>query len=147
MIDVSRAAADRGSSLVEVLLATAILGGAAVALLTALATVHALDREATPSATLVVTAASVVDAMRDPARNPFVDCATPADYDPLAGIDDAVRPAVTIEAVAYWDGSGFGAECPDVSGADPAVQAAARLQRITVRVGEGRPIDVVKRGS
>jgi type II secretory pathway pseudopilin PulG len=144
--------ADEGTTLVEVLVATVILGIGVVAILTGLLTfISSADRHRrlADSNTVLLRAA---DAVIDPARNAYTNCATTVSYNPTAGfsVPSGWTPAaVSITSVQYWDGSQFQAVCYD---ADPNIGSMVRLQQIGLRVAspDGRAnvtLNIVKRGT
>jgi len=140
---------DSGVTLIEVMMAAAILATAAVALLIALTTVQASTRQGATNASLVAAMPSVVEAILDPTRNPFVPCAQPGDYDPTIGVDIESLGGVevgdiTVTEVLWWNGSSFDTDLGHCTG-------GARLQQVTVHFGSAehnvdRSIEVIKRG-
>ncbi|MGD9795671.1 MAG: type II secretion system protein [Acidimicrobiia bacterium] len=145
------AATDEGFTLIEVLIAVALLGAGAVTGLAALATLSSsssLSRDTSQARALLSSAAQAVV---DQGRNPYdADC--DATYDPLAGgtvtlpSSPVVWPSSSVAiSVEYWNGTGFGTTCYDV--ANPF----ARMQRITVTVHSpdnrvSEQVTVLKRG-
>lgn len=141
-----------GFTLVEVLVALAILGIAFAVLLGGMQTtilgsdIH--RQEASAGAVLVQAA----EAVKDEDRNKFLTCAQVASgstynpYDGMANLPDgwAASGAITVDSIRSWNGTGFQVGCPLPSD-------AWRLQRITLSVKSknGRAtetISVVKAG-
>lgn len=133
-----------GESLVELLLAVALLGTTSVSVLAAFGTLvksSDVGRRTSAAATRLTAAAQAV---ADNGRVPFLDAFAP-DYDPAVGgvlPDDTVTEVAVVPPVRFWDGSTFTDQCSDEARAN-------RLQLLTVRVrtasGEAT-VEVVKRG-
>lgn len=145
---------DEGTTLVEVLVATVILGLGVVAILTGLLTfISSADRHRrlADANTVLLRAA---DAVIDPARNGYANCATTASYNPTTGFSSQLPTgwttgAVSITSVQYWDGTQFQGTCYDT---DPNIGSVVRLQQIALRVAspDGRAtitLTIVKRGT
>ena len=123
---------EQGTTLLEVLVSVAILGLSTVALLGGLASgflATSLHRQQADAGTIL---ASAGEAVRDQLRNPFVPCATAANYNPTSGV--ALPPAwsstnvVIGPSIGYWDGTQFQtASCSDlaVPPAAPSLTAMA----------------------
>lgn len=130
--------AERGETLVEILVTVVIMGTAFVAILLGVATTFMATDTHRQEATAEGVLRSYAERIKDPRDVPYVDCTT--DPDPAAGYDAAARAAgfelpsgfsAEITAVAFWDGANpptFGG-CP---GEDHGVQ------RIDLRV-QSRP--------
>ena len=121
---------DDGLSLVELVVSIALLGIGVVAILGAYASLIVSGDRARKhgdvSTVLAAAGASVVD----PARNPYVPCASTTAYDTTAGVvlPTGLTPQlVTVTSVLFWNGDSFQATCYDQSAG-----ALARLQQITV---------------
>ena len=143
---------EAGTTLVESLIATVILGIGVAAILTGLLafirTSNRNDAAARANAVLM----SAAEALRDSARTPYVATCAAVPYTPSNAVNGVTLPpgwssaTVAIESVRYWNGAAFGTNCYDT--ASPTL----RLQEITVRItspdGLGSlSLGVVKRGS
>lgn len=143
---------EAGTTFVESLIATVILGIGVAAILTGLLafirTSNRNDAAARANAVLI----SAAEALRDSARTPYVATCAAAPYTRSDAVNGVTLPpgwssaTVAIESVRYWNGAAFGTNCYDT--ASPTL----RLQEITVRItspdGLGSlSLDVVKRGS
>jgi prepilin-type N-terminal cleavage/methylation domain-containing protein len=124
---------ERGFSLPEVLLTILIVGVTATAILggmLASTTVSSQHRSATTADTVVRSAAEWV---KDPAKNPYISCASAGSYS-LSGLSIPTGFSATISRVEYWDYSGpslpNGAYQPSFRTSCPATDQG--LQRITV---------------
>ena len=138
---------DRGVTLVELILAVALLGTAAVTLLGAFGTLVKTSDAGRKTGDLSTSLAATAEAVVDNGRNPYASCATT--YDPTAGytLPPTVRSA-TVTKVEYWDGTANAFSATTCHDADVPVW---RLQRITLQLTttDGRltrEITVVKRG-
>jgi prepilin-type N-terminal cleavage/methylation domain-containing protein len=111
---------ESGFTLVECLLAVAILGIAFAVLLggmsTSIVTSDMHRKQAAAGALLIQAVESIKDENRNPFRN--ADCASTATYNPYTGVrlppGWSPRPGYTtikVESVKYWDGSSFGDNC------------------------------------
>lgn len=141
----TRPRGDAGESLLEILLAIAIMGIAFAAILAGLGTAVAtsgINREQADDSAYVRAIAERLEAV-----TPFPSCATAqAAYEAALTAAPAITPPAGASrslAVSYWDGSDFdGNPCT----------SATTLHRITVtttpadlRATAPRPLDVVKR--
>jgi prepilin-type N-terminal cleavage/methylation domain-containing protein len=141
---------DGGFSLVELVVAISLLGLGVVAILGAYATLILSGDRARKFGDISTVVAAASAAVVDPGRNPYVPCATPASYDPVAGVtlpNGLTADRVTVTSVQYWDGSTFQPKCYDVT-----VGSYVRLQEITLAIEsvDGRvrqSVTVLKRGS
>jgi type II secretory pathway pseudopilin PulG len=141
---------DGGLTLVELVVAIALLGMGVVAILSAYATLIVTGDRARKHGDVGTVIAAASAAVVDPGRNPYEPCASSGSYDPTRGItlpSGLTADHVTVTAVRYWDGTSFQATCYDDS-----VGSFSRLQEIAVRVesADGRVsevLTVVKRGS
>jgi len=142
---------DHGLSLIEVVVAVALLGIAVVAILSAYATLIVSGDRVRKHGDVSTVLSAAADAVVDPARNPYVPCATPSSYVPTQGIVLPVGlPAsqVAVTDVRYWNGQTFASgPCYDVS-----VGSLARLQQITLMVHSAdnrvsEELTVLKRGT
>lgn len=139
---------DDGISLVELILAVALLGTAAVTLLGAFGTLIKTSDASRKSGDLTTSLAAAAEFVVDNSRTPYVDCATKAQYTAALGTFGKPATIATVEvtSVQFWDGAAdaFGADCHD----DVEFW---RLQLVTLELtatgGESRAITVVKRGS
>jgi Tfp pilus assembly protein PilV len=132
---------EAGTTLVEVLMATAIMGIGVVAIVAGMGTsIIGTDhhRKQAQAHTVLLSAADVVKSQ------PYQACATTSSYAPATGV---TLPAgwttsyVSVESVKYWNGSAFAAACPSPD---------SKLQLVEVKVAtpDGRAADsvtVVKR--
>lgn len=138
---------DDGESLVEILVAVAILGIAFVSILTGIGTLVMgtdIHRKQSDAYVVLENAGEAVKAD----SNTFVRCAVASDY--ASALTGVTRPsgwsAPVINSVAYWNGSTFGATCYDST----AAPNLAPLQLITIEAKspDGRAdvsIAIVKR--
>lgn len=134
---------EAGFTLVEVLIAVAILGIAFAALLGGMqSSILGSDihrQQASAGAVLLQAAESV----KDQSRNAFLSCAQVAagsTYNPYTGLQSvpagwAASGAVTVTAIDHWNGTTFQSAC----------SAAWPLQRVTlsVRSSSGRATETV----
>lgn len=106
---------EAGTTLVEVLMATAILGIGVVAIVAAMGTsIIGTDhhRKQAQAHTVLLSAADVV---KSQSANPYQSCATSGSYAPGAGVtlpSGWTPAAISVQSVRYWDGSAFAAACP-----------------------------------
>jgi prepilin-type N-terminal cleavage/methylation domain-containing protein len=120
---------DAGVTLIEVVVAIALLGLAAVAVLGAFATLSVTSTRHRDLADVQSVLASAAEMVTAPSTT-RVACASPSNYQTAARA--AVLPAswspntVLVTAVQYWDGTNFGSACYDSKG--------FRLQKITISV-------------
>jgi type II secretory pathway pseudopilin PulG len=129
----ANARTERGETLVEVLLSVAILSIAIATILAGLITAVMTSGEHRSQATANSVLISALEAVKDQARNPYVNCATT--YDPTAGVTlPAGWSAVTITAVKYWSGTAFVASGALTSPCPATPAADKKLQLITVQV-------------
>lgn len=126
---------ERGAGLVEVLMAVAILGIATTALLGGLTTLIVASDSKAEHARAATVLTSAADRLRDSSVT-HVRCALPSEASYLAAVRSAGLPpgwtssAITITAVQYWDGEGFGTTCHDTD----ALGRLLRLQLVTIAV-------------
>ena len=123
----------RGLSLIEALIAVALLGIIGVAVISAVMTAVRSDGQHRSRSTAAVAARNYADAL-DAA--PYADCASTAQYGPgVLGLDQT-NSTITVDSVRYWNGSAL----PTVAEPSAAAWAAAfppscttdrGLQRIT----------------
>lgn len=140
---------DAGESLLELLVAVALLGTASVSILAGFGTLiktSAAGKKTADTATVLTAAAESVS---DNVRNPYQADCQPLRYDPLAGVTlpaGVAATEVSIDAVRYWDGDEFVADaelCVD----DTVPEYRLQLVTVAVRTSASeRTIDVVKRG-
>lgn len=137
---------DAGATFVELLVSIVLLGTAGIAVLTALSTtlqstqVH--DRVATAQSQLADAGDVLADVTYASGDPHYIECASPAEYTTLlstAWPDQAVSfPNVSVAAVDFWDGSGWGI----------CVLGTSQMQRIVLRATVDsltRELSVVKR--
>lgn len=141
---------DAGFSLVEVLIAVAIMGIAMVAVLGALGTQISgvrVHRNQSDANTVVVSAAERV---KDPSLAAYAPCSDGSTY---ATVARAVTPpadwtargwsaasSMRVPSVLFWNGSAFGATCYDNDSTD--TKRVLRLQLVTVEVTSPNGDDV-----
>jgi len=135
---------EAGTTLVEVLVATAILGIGVLAVVGGMATsIIGTDhhRKQAQAHTVLVSAADVV---KSQAANPYQACATTGTYAPGSGV---TLPAgwsgasISVRSITYWNGSTFAASCP-------ALDSKLQLIEVQVATPDGRATEsvaVVKR--
>jgi Tfp pilus assembly protein PilV len=135
---------EAGTTLVEVLMATAILGIGIVSIVGAMGTsIIGTDhhRKQAQAHTVLL---SAVDAVKSQTANPYQPCAAESTYAAASGV---TLPAgwsasyISVQTVRYWNGSTFSATCPSPD---------TKLQLIDVKVAtpDGRATEsvaVVKR--
>jgi Tfp pilus assembly protein PilV len=140
---VSRARADDGVGLLDLLIAVVILGIAVTAILGGLATAtksSALNSERAEASSALTIAVEHLSTL------PYAaDCSGGAAYESAidAALTDAGSDVVVSVTVEYWDGVGFGPDC-----IDDEVAGRYRLQQIRVDAEYGRvdeTLTVVKR--
>ena len=140
---------DRGETLIEVVLAVAILGITVVAIMGGMVTTilgSDIHRKQSVATTVLTGSAEV---LKEPATTfePCADKTWPGYLAAVAAVDrPAGWPAPVITELTYWDGTAFQITCYD----KPAFGRLLRLQQITLRVSspDGRSVetlDVVKR--
>lgn len=140
----ARSQRDRGVSMIELLIAIVILGGASIAVLTALGTTAAgaaTQREIAGAQTMLATAG---DLLAD-SRSGYLDCASHSSAQIMAAYQTVVDDTASgdggvarVDSVEYWNGTGFGGTCRSADG--------HRLQRITVvETRTATSLSVVKR--
>lgn len=120
--------ADRGETLVELIVTIAVMGLAVVAIVGAIANsimLSALHRKQTTAGVYVRAYSEAVETKV--ATAPYVPCAAPGDYASVAPPPPAGFTS-SITAVAYWNGSTFVGTLASCPGADQGVQ------RVSVRV-------------
>jgi prepilin-type N-terminal cleavage/methylation domain-containing protein len=116
---------DRGSTLLEVLIATALLGMITAALLGALGTVVIMSDTHRKQATAGTTARDYAEAIQNTvATTGYVSCAGSAAYAPPPSLRVPPGFTASVVSVQYWSGSAWQATCSSDTG----------LQRITVQV-------------
>jgi len=109
---------EAGESLLETLIAVAILGLAVTAILGSIAagiTTSVVHRRQSDANTLLVSAA---EELKNPATvgaggNPYVTCAQASDYDPTRGLTIPTSWTVTLNSVQYWNGSDWRPRVPN----------------------------------
>ena len=129
---------ERGETLVEIVVAVAILGLAATVLVGALGTVtsaSSLHRHQATAETAVRTYAEAVRAVG------YRDCRAPLTY-AAADVGFAVPAgfATSVPQVSYWDGAGFAAPCPPVGATGPQLQ----LVTLEVHALDGQESETVR---
>ncbi|MEW6154328.1 MAG: type II secretion system protein [Actinomycetota bacterium] len=121
-------AREAGTTLVEVVVAVAILGIAITTIVGGMGTsIIASDHHLKQSQAHTVLV-SAVGAVKDATANPYQSCADASTYDPAAGValpGGWTAAAVAVTGVDHWDGSAFSPSCPAPDG---------RLQLVTVTV-------------
>lgn len=130
---------EAGTTLIEVLMAVAILGIAVVGIVGAMGTsIIGTDhhRKQAQAHTVLL---SAVDAVKSQSANPYLPCATTGTYAPSAGValpGDWTAATISVQGVKYWNGSGFAATCPP---------SDKKLQLIQVQVTspDGRATETV----
>lgn len=138
---------DGGISLVELILAVALLGTAAVTLLGAFGTLIKTSDQSRKSGDLSTTLGSAAEFVIDNSRTAYVNCTDGTPYND--GLTAFVRPAtiqsITVDSVQFWDGEAgaFGAACND---SKPFWRLQLLALTLTTTSGERRTINVVKRG-
>jgi prepilin-type N-terminal cleavage/methylation domain-containing protein len=150
--------ADDGFTLIETLIALAIMGVGMVAIMVSIGTAvtgSSVHRKQGDALTEVVSAAETLLNSR---VTPYVACATTSSYQ--AKLNTVAVPAtwtaqgwtaanaLAVTNVEFWDGSTFGATCHDSDVADTA--HFLRMQRLTVAVtapgsNDVERIEIVKR--
>lgn len=140
---------DRGETLIEVVLAIAILGITIVAIMGGMVTTvlgSDIHRKQSVATTVLTGSAEV---LKMPATT-FEPCANETSAGYLAAVNAVNRPAgwpaPVITALSYWDGTAFQSTCYDKA----AFGRLLRLQQITLTVSspDGRSVEtlaVVKR--
>jgi Tfp pilus assembly protein PilV len=143
----ARPSSERGAALIEILVAMAILGISAAALLGGVVTVARTSSSHSQQAKAESVLTSAAEALRDPAVA-RVTCATAGEPSYLAAVQGTTMPggwvgasAVTITSVLYWDGTGFGTPCRDTT----TLGNLLRLQLVTIQVTspDGRNVESV----
>ncbi len=132
------ARSEEGTTLVEILVAVAILGIAFVAVLGGMLTsVTASDvhRKQADGLALVTRNAETVKAL------PYASCATPAAYE--TGLAAASGYSISITAVAFLDAGGFVTPCPT----DKGIQRVSLKAETTSGTNSSETIDIIKRQS
>jgi len=138
---------EQGETLVEILVAVAILGLAATALLGALGTVttaSTLHRQQATAETAIRSYAEAVQAVG------YRDCTASLTYTATdVGYVAPAGFAAAVVGVAYWDGTGFSAPggppsatagCPRVTSTSPQLQ----LVTLEVHSADGKESETVK---
>jgi prepilin-type N-terminal cleavage/methylation domain-containing protein len=135
---------EAGHTLIEVLMAVAILGIGVVAIVAGMGTsIIGTDhhRKQAQAHTVLL---SAVDAVKSQTANPYQACATAGTYAASSGVALPATwstGAIAVRSVTYWDGTGFAATCPSPD---------SKLQLVEVEVSspDGRATEsvaVVKR--
>ena len=127
---------EQGTTMVELLVAVAILGVAFVSILGGMATsITASDihRKQADGLALVTRNAEAVKAA------PYVACAGPAAYE--AALSVASGYSVSVTAVAFLDGAGFVTTCTT----DPGIQRVSLEAKATSGTEGVETVDVIKR--
>ena len=105
-----------GESLIELLLAIAILGIVFVAVLGGMATSargSTIYRDQTNVQALLIGSAA---SLADNTRNPYQYCSAGAvSYNPMQGVSPVSGATATVSSVQYWGGSSFQGTCFDDS--------------------------------
>jgi len=127
-----RARADRGETLIELVLSIVLMGSAGLVFVGTLAAAM-LHSDRTKGHTEAANLLASVSALADTDSLPFVPCAQPADYQSAVSVLDKDEYKLTVDKVVGWNGSDFveGAAC------DPNTQG---LQRITVSAAAPRGV-------
>lgn len=135
---------EAGTTLVEVIVATAVLGIGVLAVVGGMATsVIGTDhhRKQAQAHTVLVSAADVV---KSQAANPYQSCATTGSYAPGAGVTlpaGWAASTISVRSITYWNGSTFSPSCP-------APDSKLQLIEVQVSTPDGRATEslaVVKR--
>jgi type II secretory pathway pseudopilin PulG len=116
-----------GETLIELLVALAIMGIAIVVLLGGMTTSLTTSSEHRTHADAEVVLVDAIESLKDQARNPYVPCATGSSYSATSGVSlPAGWTAATVNySVSYWDGANaFVGSCA----------ADNKLQKLTVTV-------------
>jgi Tfp pilus assembly protein PilV len=122
---------ERGETLLEVLLAVAIMGVAVVAIMAGLSTSVLMSdihrKQATTAATVRAYAEAIQHSVAD---GKYVACAGPSSYAVPAGFDapDGYAATVVGGSLRYWNGTGWQVSCGTDSG----------LQRLDIQVSSDR---------
>jgi len=158
---------ESGESLIETIIAIAVLGIAVTAILGSIATgivTSVVNRDQTDANALLLRSAEV---LKSPAAvasngNPYVSCAQTADYNPTRGLTVPSGWTVTLTTIQYWNGSAWR---PRTGGADTCLGAdglvntsddewsgSEHLQKLTLTVTQtsnvtSRTLDVLKGNS
>jgi type II secretory pathway pseudopilin PulG len=127
---------EEGFTLIDSLVAVTLLGLGVTILLQSWGDSISLSLRGRHETTAAALVASAGDAVIDPIRNPYAQCATPASYNASKGVGTAPKYAITIDAVRYWNGSSFGAVCYDTTA---TYGPLAQMQEITVSVVSAGP--------
>jgi len=130
---------EAGTTLVEVLMAVAIMSIAIVSIVAAMGTSIIGSDHHRKQAQAHTVLLSAVDAVKS---QPYADCATT--YTAAAGVSlptGWAASSVSVQSVKYWDGSSFASSCPSTD---------KKLQLVKVQVAspDGRAtesVSVVKR--
>jgi prepilin-type N-terminal cleavage/methylation domain-containing protein len=136
-IATERASGDAGTTLIEVLVAVALLGIASTAILTGLVTFNSESNRHREQSTAITVLTYATETLTSSAVA-YQNCATVSSYTPAAltnGFDFATfasawpSSTVAVQSVRYWNGAAFDTTCRD-NGSD----RSRWLQEITVRV-------------
>ncbi len=139
-----RAAAERGETLLELLVTVMIMGVAVVVLLGGVGTsirMSGVHREQTTAGAYLRAFGAAVDGAVAASPSGYVECATPASY---AGTYALADPGFTaaVLAVRYWDGTAFTTGCTPLT--DTGVQQVSlRVSSTDGSVAES--LDVIVR--
>ena len=144
---------ERGVSLIELIVATGVLGAATVTILGAFGTLIKTSDLGRKTADLGSSVSTVAENVSDNAVNPFDgSCAPPPAYDPTKDLTLPVGMTASVTSIEWWYDQGG----PDGKGAFvPTCHVGVQLQLITVTVTvrvttteskATRSISVVKRG-
>jgi type II secretory pathway pseudopilin PulG len=106
-------AADRGETLLELLVSVLIMGVAVVALVGGLGTairVSDIHRKQANAGAYVRSYAEAIETAVAASPSAYVECAGPAAYESAFTPGDPTYAASVVD-VTYWDGSGFSDSC------------------------------------
>jgi prepilin-type N-terminal cleavage/methylation domain-containing protein len=121
--DAASAAAERGETLIEVLVAIAILGIAGAAIMGGFASsivLSAVHRKLATTASDSSNFAELLNEAIDDKVIPYTACASAAAYSSPPGFSPGPHNTPAVTAVDYWNGTSFVGSCPP--GGDMGVQ-------------------------
>lgn len=119
---------DRGESLIELLVAMAIMSTAVIALVAGIGTairISDIHRKQATAGSYVRSYSEAVQSAIADTPTAYAACATSTTYQSAYTVPDPTRYQAEITAVTYWDGTGFVATCPATD---------LGLQRVSLRV-------------